>query len=296
MAIGRSDRVTILITGAGGFIGRHLTAELVKQGSRVVAVDKNPTSLPGTTSVAVDMSERGWTERLSARADVVVHLAQSLRYREFPAGSEDMVRVNVDATHELLEWSRRQEVRRFLFASTGNVYVPRGRTALQEEDVCVPASFYAATKLSAEHIVKSYGALLQPIILRLFGVYGPGQKNMLIPNIIEKVRTGAEITLAGGEGLLLTPLFIEDCVAYLQKLANPVTELHHDTYNLAGVEILTLNQIAEAIGSLLGKQPRCIETHEAPSYLIGSPDRVIRETEIAPMVRFSEGIKRMLTD
>jgi len=95
----------ILVTGANGYIGNHLLYPL-SRGERVVvkAVSRNAVGLERerVELVTMDVGRQGWTEALEEPVDTVIHLAQSSRYREFPDGAADMVRVNIDATLELL--------------------------------------------------------------------------------------------------------------------------------------------------------------------------------------------------
>ncbi len=89
---------------------------------------------------------------------------------------------------------------------------------LREDDPPCPASLYGASKLSAELLLQHYGTLFETVLMRIFGVYGPGQKDMLIPSTIRRVLNDEEITLAGGAGVYLSPLFVTDCVEMIDAL------------------------------------------------------------------------------
>ena len=67
-------------------------------------------------------------------------------------------------------------------------------------------------------MVRRYHEYFQIDILRLFTVYGPGQKGMLISNMIERIRSGKEITLAEGAGIYLTPVFVNDVVSLIKQM------------------------------------------------------------------------------
>jgi hypothetical protein len=154
---GKGAGVTsVLITGSAGFIGRRV-ADRWEQGSL------GRVRFGWSARRGFDLSVAGWTRGLPGDgADVVVHLAQSRRYREFPEGADDMFRVNVAATSELLEWSRTHGVGRFLFASTGTIYAP-GPGKLAESAECRPGSMYAATKLAAELLIQRYAGLFDVV-------------------------------------------------------------------------------------------------------------------------------------
>ena len=155
--------MTIVVTGASGFVGRSLLTLLAARdtGHSIIAVSRQrpPLLPPGVDWRHVDMGDADWTRTLpSEGCDAVVHLAQSQHYREFPARAVDLVDVNVQATVELAGWAVAHRVPRFLFASTGNVYGTQERVHC-EQDRCAPESMYAASKLCAEILLKPFSSL-----------------------------------------------------------------------------------------------------------------------------------------
>jgi len=269
----------ILITGARGFIGRFLV-QLCHEHHETFALDRLSSDLDVTGGVHwlnCDLTQPLTYESLPANVDTVIHLAQSLQYRDFPQGAEDMFQVNVMATYKLAEWARQHRVKRFIFASTGNVYKPAmTMKKLTEEDECGPVSMYAATKLSAEYLLHPYAAFFQVVITRLFGVYGPQQHQMLIANMIQRVQRREEITLAGGAGIYLTPIFVDDCVRVLEYLAVNPLENPVNILNVAGDQVLSLAEIVNEIAHQLHEQPVVKATDEQPRYFCGDNARLKR--------------------
>jgi UDP-glucose 4-epimerase len=290
------DNRRFLITGSRGFIGRYLVQELLESGATVYAHDRSDETpaLARHISLVGDLTTPGWTSFLPEQVDVVVHLAQSTRYREFPDGALDMLRVNVDATVELLDWARTHGVSQFLFASTGSVYRPSSEF-LNEDDHCHPTSMYAATKLSAEYLVQQYAGFFRTVIVRLFGVYGPGQKDMIIPNMIDRVRMGKEITLAQGIGLQFTPIYVSDCVTMLQML---IDADHHratgEVYNLAGNEVITLADLVDLIAEHLHLPANTRKTDSDPTFLQGSIAKICHLIDYAPQMSLENGVLHTL--
>ena len=214
--------MNILITGANGFIGRHLIGTLLQEETHHIwGIARQPLALDSKyyCHLTVDLTRKNWTDVLPSPIDTVVHLAQSNRYRaqDFPEGSRDMLAVNVNSTLELLEWARKNHVKQFILSSTGNVYKPSPKLFV-EDDSCFPTNMYAATKLSAEYFVQQYREFFQGIVLRLFSIYGPHQKRRLLPMIIDRIKTGGEIILASEKGIYLTPLYVSDCVEMIWRL------------------------------------------------------------------------------
>ena len=286
----------VLVTGANGFIGQAFTRRLGTDPSvSTIGVVRSGAlhGLDATCSIVnADLSVRGWSKVLPQGIDRVVHLAQSRRYREFPDGAPDMVALNVDATFELIHWASQHNVRRFIFASTGNVYAP-SQDFLVEESPCDPGSMYAATKLCGESLVRQYARQIEVVVVRLFGVYGPKQRGMLIDNLIERVSRNDEINLARGGGLHLCPLYIDDCVEMLCRLLTERSK-GSGTYNLCGNEKLSLEQIVSNIASVLMQQPRFRNIEDDPRYLLGCNKKFSRDFGFSPTVTFDDGIVRTI--
>jgi nucleoside-diphosphate-sugar epimerase len=259
----------ILVTGASGFIGKHLVKDLAPE--HVVYALSRQKKLTDELSACIDLdlTSINFEEKLPGGIECVIHLAQSGGYRDFPNSAHDMFEVNVTATHRLLEWARVSQVRHFIFASTANVYSSSSQL-LNEESPATPDSFYGATKLSAEHIARQYQQFFQVDILRLFTVYGPGQRNMLIPTIIDRIKSGSEITLANGVGIYLTPIYVGDVVKIFKELLNlkPIKKCR--LMNICGDDIINLSDIVTQLGGIIGKKALVKRTDEVPRYFIGS--------------------------
>jgi UDP-glucose 4-epimerase len=103
----------ILVTGAAGFIGRRLVQNLTRQ-HEVFGLSRRPSS--PAQSIQMDLSVGVDTAALPQRIDVVVHLAQSEYFREFPERADHIFAVNVESTFRLLEYARRAGASRFVLA------------------------------------------------------------------------------------------------------------------------------------------------------------------------------------
>ena len=274
---------TSLITGATGFIGSALVARLkAEHAVNVIGVSR---------SLGVDLTVADWQAKLPhVKVDTVVHLAQSTRYRDFPKSASDMVATNIDATASLLEWSRNNDVRRFIFTSTGNVYRPSDEE-WDEESPLEPASFYGASKLAAEYLVKQYSKYFEVVILRLFGVYGPNQQNMLISNIIKKIRTGEEIQLAGGDGLLINPIYIDDVSYIIGDLVTRILTERLTILNLAGNENLSLMHIVNRLEIILSMSAKVVVTRGDPLHFLANTKNLISLFPVHKFVDIDVGLK-----
>lgn len=282
----------IVVTGASGFIAGHLARGITRGGAHeAILVSRRQVPAEGrNTLVTADLAEPRWTERLPARADAVIHLAQSRRFREFPAGAPDVFAVNTRSTAELLDWAAGAGVRRFVLASTGSVYAEQQRP-LVEEDPTSAAGFYAASKLAAEALAEAYQSVFPVAALRLFSPYGPGQAGMLLANIVERVRAGEEVQVAGGVGLYLTPLFVRDCVEALLRVAGAEAPPPWRIYNVAGGEVVTLADVARTVARVLGVEPRIADTPGQPRWIAAGIARIGQELGWRPDTPLDEGLR-----
>ena len=241
----------ILISGASGFIGRSVVEDLARSHS-VIIIGRKPSSAPqGIDFLSWDMSAPVPLV-LPAGIDAVVHLAQSDQYRKGVDGARDMVQVNVSATAELLSVARMASVKRFCLASTGTVYEPF-LGDIHENAVLAPESFLGATKLAAEILASPYKKFMDICVLRLFFPYGPGQVERLIPDLVRRVRTGVPIFLNGsGDGGKIVPTYVGDISGVI---SSAVENAWQGTLNIASPAPVSIRELSEKIGELLGSKP-----------------------------------------
>ncbi len=255
----------ILITGSTGFIGINLVSFLKNNNSIVI--------LDASRDIGFDLSHDGWTKNLPKNEiDVVIHLAQSSLYRNFPEGATDIRKVNIDSTAEILEWARINKIKKFIFASTGSVY-ENSKGEKKESDTPSPNSFYGVSKLTSELMIQSYSKFFDTIILRIFGAYGPDQNNMLIPNMINKIKNSEDIPLASCKGLYINPIYIDDLVQIIKRFIDKKNECC-DIFNIGGPEILSLHDIVLRLEKILDIKANIEEINAEPAYAVGSISKI----------------------
>ena len=279
----------ILLTGAAGFIGRHALARLEDDHDVYPVVRQAPDET--REWIVQDLAQPLDLSLLPTRVDAVIHLAQSHRYREFPEGAEDVYAVNVHSTFQLLEYARGAGVRSFILASTGGIY-GYSYEALLETDPANPLNFYLTSKHVAESLLVNYQALFHTVVFRFFFVYGPGQGPMLVPTLIDKVRKGDQISIAGRPGQRINPIHVEDAV----EIFHPALELgDSDVFNVAGDEVISIRDLVGVIEEASG-EPAHVR-HVDPEHegdLIGDNSRMKAVLDVAPRISLAEGIRSML--
>jgi nucleoside-diphosphate-sugar epimerase len=286
----------ILVTGASGFIGTHLVSSLEK-GQEVFGLEREIPSendYRGIKWIRQDLSEPFEYSHLPKDCDIVIHLAQSEHYRDFPEHAVEVFSINTLSTLRLLDWSRETGVRNFVFASSGGVYGAGEKEFSEEQEAAARGDlgFYLATKLCSEVIAENYMPFMNVIILRLFFVYGPGQRrSMLIPRLVNSVREGKPIRLQGKDGIRINPTYVTDAVEAIRGALQLTTS---QKINVGGPQVLSLREIGQIIGNAIKEKPKFeINNDLEPSHLIGDVTKMSKLL-IEPKVTFDEGIVRLL--
>lgn len=248
--------MNILITGATGFIGRSLIMRLLSAHPEhsAFAVARSKESMfekERITWILSDLSGSFNTDGFPDKIDAIIHLAQSKNYKQFPDKALDIFAVNCDSTLKLLDYGKRIGIKNFIYASSGSVYQPK-EGAYSENDTLAPPSFYGMTKYISEKLVQSYSAYFSTNVLRYFFPFGPGQQNMMIPNLINSVKEGRPIYLNNDTGMKFTPTYIDDVI---DTTIGAVSSGGSNIVNIAGSEATDIRRISEIIGEITGKTP-----------------------------------------
>ena len=240
----------ILISGATGFVGRHLLASLRGRYELFAMARSIPDQIPKDDIewIEQDLTSPLAVARLPERIDAVIHLAQSKHYREFPERADDIFGVNVQGTFNLLEYARRSGAERFVFASSGGIY-GTSYEHLTESAPINPLDFYLSSKYSAELLVGNYERCFRTVLFRFFFVYGPSQIGMLVPTLMRRIQQGEPITVDGNPGLRLNPIFVEDAISVFEPALSLETS---DVFNVAGDEVVTLTDLVRRCADVLG--------------------------------------------
>lgn len=265
----------VLVTGAAGFIGSHLTERLLGLGHQVIGLDNFDDCYPEATKrdnirglagedafrmVEGDIRDAALVARIMSENSVskVIHLAARAGVRpslQQPLLYED---VNIAGTIAMLEASRTGGVRQFILASSSSVYGINTASPFSEDaNISCPVSPYAASKAAAELFCRTYSHLygLPIIALRLFTVYGPRQRpEMAIHRFVRMVDNGEEVTLFGDD-TCRDYTYVDDIVSGFQAALDHTGETFQ-ILNLGGGRATNLRRLIALIEEALGKKAR----------------------------------------
>ena len=292
----------ILVTGAGGFVGKRLTRYLAENGHQVFSIvrslplpaDKHYFLSDNISLLALDLLSLDCSQ-LPDDFDAVFTLAQSAHFREFPVKAEDVFTVNIAANFHIWQWAAQTNIQKCIHISSGGIYGGKFGKVFQEDDLLAvdsPLGFYLGSKLCAEIIFQNYKSFFKAaVILRPFFIYGPGQrKDMFIARLIESVRTGEPVFLKGKDGLRVNPVYVDDAVI---AFSNALRLTGHHIINVAGPDILSLREVGNIIGNVIGKQPDFKMEEGMPADYVGNTDQSLKILD-HPMTSFVDGISKTI--
>lgn len=289
----------VLVTGGLGFIGSRLVPRLLDEGFAVRCVDDLSTpSAPGTGRAAAAGLAADGVEVVLDRArpvhvagmDSVIHLAALPGVRSARAPSL-LQAVNVDLAGRLARAAARHGAR-FVYTSSSSVYGNAAVLPTPEDEPPAPLNAYAQSKVAAEAAVLA--ARGDPVIVRPFTVYGPGQRpDMAFARWIRALAAGGALPWHAPPGTARDFTYVDDVVAgILAALRRGRTGR---VYNLSGWRSVPL---PEALALLAGeREPRLRElpSSTAEAYVThGCGERAAAELGYAPGVELAEGLQRQL--
>src|SRR5688572_26455257 len=304
----------ILVTGGAGFIGSHLVDSLLAEGVEVTVLDNFDSFYDRQVKernirehrnheryrlIDGDLRDaESLNEQLTARFDVIVHLAAMAGVRpsiERPLTYQD---VNVTGTQNLLEIARRQKIPHFVFASSSSVYGVNPRVPWSEDDyVLQPISPYASTKVSGELLGHVYSHLygFRFIALRFFTVYGPRQRpDLAIHKFAHLISSGRPIPLFGDGSTRRDYTYVDDIVAGIRG-AIRYDRSPYEVINLGNNATVTLIEMVHTIEEALGKRATIDWKPDQPGDVPQTWASVAKARDLLgydPRTPFKEGIRR----
>lgn len=287
----RLTDVRVIVTGATGFVGRHLVPALADEHELICIVRDAAAarSLGHVALVEGDIGRSTFRRRLPLQADSIIHLAQA--YVPFPEKATEIFMVNAASTQWLADYARRSDVRRFILASSGSVYRPR-RRPLRENAPTIPPVYHPATKLMSEMVLDYYRRFFSVAVLRLFAPYGPGQTNRLIPRMIASVRSGGPVHISRGGEPRINPIYVDDLVRVIRQSLDQAGSY---TVNVAGPHAVGMRQLAGMIGRHVGRQPRFVHNDgEVAGDLIADTNLMHELFRVDSLVAPDEGLARVI--
>ncbi len=263
----QSPKKSVLVTGATGFVGQSVVRELLKQEYKVLATTRkiSPKHHQHANLKWIEWNcHKESLPRMRWKSiDAIIHLATPSRPLHPKNDYLDQYNLNVQATFNLLNAAKANQISRFLLASTGDVLGVGNQPAKNNANEFRPQSMYGTTKACAEMLTNQCAQSVNTASMRFFHPYGINANAFLIHKLITAICEQKPIQLDGEEGILLNPIWVED-LAHGVFLTLKSTE--SGVLNFGGEETVTLRELSLRIGGRLGLKPQFRINKKAPNH------------------------------
>jgi UDP-glucose 4-epimerase len=272
----------VLITGSSGTIGTRLCEKLLDGNYEIVGVDLKPNRWNdriNELTVIGDLRNKQTLEDLPKDVDLVIHLAVNARVYNLVI-DPNLARDNFEISFNTLEFCRKNDIKRFIFASSREVYGDSMQIVHTENEAYVRncESPYTASKIGGEALVHAYHQCygINFIIIRFSNVYGMyDDSDRVVPLFIKLAKENKDLVVYGKEKLL-DFTYIDDAISGILKCVENFEQLKNDVFNIAsgkGIPIIELAQLIQ-------------------KYMDSKNKIVIKENRTGEVVRFIADISK----
>ena len=306
----------VLVTGADGFIGSHLTEELVRQGYDVRAfvyynsfnswgwLDQSEQEIRESLEVFPgDIRDPNGVREAMKGCDQVFHLAALIAIPFSYHSPDSYVDTNIKGTLNVLQAAHQLGVQRLLTTSTSEVYGTARYVPIDEDHPFQGQSPYSATKIGADRLAESfYRSFATPVsIVRPFNTYGPRQSaRAVIPTIITQLLGGAQEIQLGSLSPTRDFNYVSDTVAGFLAIANCEQAVGQEINIASGVEI-SIGQLARQLidqinpsAVIVSDEQRLRPEKSEVERLLGSSEKLRSLTGWAPKVDLHRGLEQTI--
>ena len=298
--------MTVLVTGAAGFIGSALCHRLQSDGHEVIGYDNlsrgRAEYLPQDVRlIEGDIRETAKVEQTVATSspEWVIHLAAMHFIPDCIARPQDTMDVNVEGTRRVLESCRGNSVRRLIFASSAAVYAPIDRPCVEDTTPLRPLEVYGESKLAAEQLVRGFydETNISTSILRFFNAIGRNETNPhVVPHIFESLQTSNVIEL-GNTAACRDYIDTRDIATAIAAVAATVDGF--GVFNVGTGVASSVNDIVESLRRILG---RPITILQEPSrfratdrmLLVAEMEKIRRATSWMPRLSLEDSLRDLV--
>jgi nucleoside-diphosphate-sugar epimerase len=305
-----------MVTGAAGFIARRVIEMLIAEGHQVVGIDnlndsydvrlkhwrlEQLSKLAGFTFLQEDICRTSlFTEiaRDFPGIEAVIHLAARAGVRQAVEHPEIYLQTNANGTLNILEYCRKNGIKKLVMASTSSIYGANPPMPTDEEsDSSRPLQIYAASKKAAEVIAYTYHHLydLDVTIFRFFTVFGPaGRPDMVMFRFAQWVAEGKPVTITGDGSQVRGFTFLDDIARGVILGLKPIG---YEIINLGGHETISINEVLQKIEDRLGKKAMINYIDKHPADIDASWANVEKARSLLgwePRVSLDDGISALV--
>jgi len=297
----------LLVTGGAGFIGSNFVELAIhNRGYEVVTLDaltyagtrhnlQRVIGHPRHTFIHGDIGDADLVRNLVHDVDAIVNFAAETHVDRSIEESKKFIETNIGGTQTLLDAALNTDIERFLQVSTDEVYGQADQESFEEDDILLPRNPYAASKASADLLVKSFGTTydLPVLITRSCNNFGPRQHvEKLIPKFVRRSIAGSSLPLYGDGSNVREWIYVDDNCRALDlvlQLGNP-----GETYNIGTGDERTNLEVTRAILNAVGgseEQITYVKDRAGHDRRYALNSNKIRHLGWTPRWTFEEGLR-----
>lgn len=293
----------ILVTGSSGTIGTRFCERLLEEGFEVTGIDLKPNiwnSKVNEITIIGDLCEKTTLDKIPMDFDIVVHLAANARVYNLVI-NPSLAKDNFKSLFNILEATRKNKIKRFIFASSREVYGNSKRISYTEDEAYVKncESPYTATKIGGEALIHSYQQCydINFIILRFSNVYGMyDNSDRVIPQFIKRTLENKNLMIYG-KSKLLDFTYIDDCIDGILKSIINFDEVKNNTFNISLGKGSTIMEVANLVRKLMNKNNSILiketRTGEVTKF-IADISKAKKILGYSPKVDIEKGIRKSI--
>ena len=251
----------VLIAGVNGFFGNKLAETLLLKNYKVIGIGLNP--IPSISDIEyhrIDLTENVNIDDLTEKCDVIFHFSSLTAHNDIVNNPVLAESININGARIIIESiARHKKKKKFIFASSGKVYGNHNKLPIKENFKTEPTNVLGKIKKNTERFIETrINGKDEFVILRIFNVYGPKQKeNFVIPTILNQINLQKDkknhytISL-GSTNHKRDYIYIDDLVQLFEKIATSKSLLNNINYFNVGSGIpISVNDIINIISHIL---------------------------------------------
>ncbi len=292
--------INILITGGYGFIGSNLINYLLKKKIyKIFIIDNLSSNKISKNNYKINFFKKNILQinkinQLKRKIDVVIHLAASAEILIKTEQEEKYFQDNISGLQEVLNFCVRNNVKKFIFASSASVYGDTGNKRINEKFKLQPKHYYGFTKYIGEKIIKSYLKInnVNYTILRFFNIFGP-KSNAAVGTFLAQKLQNKKVTVFGDGRQMRDFLYVDDlCEAIFKILKNKKT--HNKIYNLGSGKPTSIREICELISEDKNDVIYLPKRNDDIDKSVANIKKISRDINWRPKVSIRNGIYSIL--